>query len=486
MYDFFISHSSLDKSLIVNDLVDKLQNMGYSIWYDSKDIIIGDNILDSIKKGLADSYCLILIITNNFFKSRWTFYEVGLFDNNRAKRIIPLFYNITSKNKKQLISMLGSVKYLDVDNITIEDIAVTLIKILDRVKNDNIDLQVIDSLHNYQKQLATYETINSGLISIKLNEYLKMVDDNNELLVLSAKKIVKIVIEDLLKNNQDKNELLSNNNEYIRAINHYNIGSKNFREYVEYIINQDCESTSYECFSIINRALENILSYYIHQNYNDYFSSSQIEVVLPQDLKYGDFVDMYEIDKKVMRKDLIASVETTYSWFVHNNYTHIGVRNKVSRKIIGYFSVLPINEDTYKKITSGNFEDKDFTSDCIEQYIFSDFYKIYIAGVGIDPLFQNTGAFIVLYNSLIDLFISMAKEREIYVSEILAEASTKQGEKFCKMVGMTKIISTKNNTDIYRLVTIPPEFRLRNNKGKELYDICKKKFNEFRDYFEKL
>ena len=486
MYDFFISHSSIDKPQIVNELVGKLHNMGYSVWYDNENILIGDNIPDSIKKGLADSYCLILIITNNFFKSRWTFYEVGLFDSSRIKRIIPLLYNITSKNKNKLQSMLGNIKYLDVDKTTKEDIVVRLIQLLDQVKKDNIDLQVIDNIRGFQKRLATYETINSGIISIKLNEYLNLVDNNNELLVLSAKKIVKTVIEDLLKNYQEKNELLSNNNDYILAVNKYNIGSKNFREYVEYVINQDCESTNYECFTIINRAIANILSYYINQNYNDYFSSSQIEVALPKDLKYGDFVDMYEIDKKVMRKDLIASVETTYSWFVHNNYTHIGVRNKISQKIIGYFSVLPITDDTYQKIISGNFEDKDFTTDCIEQYIFSDFYKIYIAGVGIDPLFQNTGAFIILYNSLIDLIISMAKEREIYISEILAEASTKQGEKFCKMVGMTKIASSKNNTDVYRLITIPPEFRLRNNKGKELYDICNKKFSEYRDYFEKI
>ena len=186
-----------------------------------------------------------------------------------------------------------------------------------------------------------------------------------------------------------------------------------------------------------------------------------------------------------MREDLIADVDTAYGWFEHNKYTHIGVRDIGSRRIVGYFSVLPVTDEAYDKISCGDFQDKDFRSDSIEQYIFSNFYRVYVAAVGIDPEYQNTGAFIKLYNALIDLFLLLAKDREIYISEILAEASTKQGEKFCKMVGMKRITSTSNDTDIYRLVTIPPEFKLKNRKGKKLYELCQNKFEEYRDYFDK-
>ncbi len=246
----------------------------------------------------------------------------------------------------------------------------------------------------------------------------------------------------------------------------------------------DSDKNCLEYISIVNHALSNILTFYIHEKYPLNLSFSEIEVVYPEELTYRDFVDMYEIDKKVMREDLIANTETTYSWFKHNNYTHIAVRDVNSSKLVGYFSILPITNDIYNKIMCGDFQDKDFTPDAIEQYIFSNFYRIYIAGVGIDPSYQNTGAFIKLYNALIDLFLSLAKDREIYISEILAEASTKQGEKFCKMVGMKKVCSTNNDTDVYRIVTIPPEFKLRNQKGKELYELCQKKFEEYRDCFD--
>lgn len=269
-------------------------------------------------------------------------------------------------------------------------------------------------------------------------------------------------------------------------LENHNIGSVNFREYIDFILSTNSEkSVSSDYPPIINQALLNILTYYIHSRYPSKLLYEEIEIVYPEELTYSDFEDMYEIDKKVMREDLIADTETTYAWFMHNRYTHIGVRDITTKKIIGYFSVLPVNDETYNQIISGEFKDNEFTSENIEQYIFSNFYKIYIAGVGIDPKYQNTGAFIMLYNALIDLIIILAKKREIYISEVLAEASTKQGEKFCKMVGMKKISSTESETDVYRLVTIPPEFRHTGQKGKELFNLCKDKFEEYRDYFQK-
>lgn len=485
MFDFFISHSSNDKITIVDELVNILQNMGYNIWYDKNEILAGDKILSTVKSGLSNSYCLILVITDNFAKSKWTFYETGAFDTQND-RIIPLVYDISESNKIMINDILGNRKYLDMNKLSTEKVASELAKILNRTKNENSDLHTIEKLKLMQKRLASYETVNSEIISLKLKEYLDLLETHKEFLVLAAKQIVKIVVDDLLKRNGcvTKNDI--DNKTLIKLVNDHNIGSVNFREYYEFILTLDSEKNPLEYVPVINNALSNILIFYIHEKYPINLTFSEIEVVFPEELTYKDFVDMFEIDKKVMREDLIADTETTYSWFQHNRYTHIGVRDISSGKVVGYFSALPITDDIYDKILCGDFQDKDFTSDSIEQYIFSNFYRVYIAGVGIDPEYQNTGAFIKLYNALIDLFLSLANDREIYISEILAEASTKQGEKFCKMVGMKKVCSSNNATDVYRIVTIPPEFKLRNRKGKELYELCQKKFEEYRDYFDNI
>lgn len=483
MFDFFVSHSSTDKNTIVDELVNILQNMGYKVWYDKNEILAGDNILSAVQKGLSNSYCLILVLTENFMKSKWTFYETGAFGALNS-RIIPLIYDVLEADKNTITNMFGNRKYLDMVNITKEEAASELVRTLNRARNENSDLQTIEKLNHIHKQLASYETLNSEIISLKLKEYLDLLETHKDFLVLAAKQIVKIIAEDLLKHNGCIIDSDVDNKTLLKLINDYNIGSVNLREYYEFVLSQDSEKVFPEYVSIINHALSNILTFYIHTKYPINLSFSEIEVVLPEELTYKDFVNMFEIDKMVMREDLIADVETAYSWYKHNKYTHIGVRDVVSRKLVGYFSILPITDDIYGKIIHGDFQDKDFTPDDIEQYIFSNFYRVYIAAVGIDPEYQNTGAFIKLYNALIDLFLSLAKDREIYISEVLAEASTKQGEKFCKMVGMKRVCTTNNDTDVYRLVTIPPEFKLKNRKGKELYELCQRQFEEYRDYFD--
>lgn len=483
MFDFFISHSSDDKDTIVDELVIMLQNMGYKLWYDKNEIIAGEGVLSAIQKGLSKSYCLVLVITDNFMKSKWTFYETGAFDAQN-NRIIPLIYNVSEHNKTLINSILGNRKYLDMNSITKEEAARELSKALNRTKNQRDDLQTVEKLKQLQKQLASFETVNTEILSLKLKEYLSLLDTHKDFMVLSAKQIARIVGEDLLKQNGCMIGCDVESKTMLNLLDDYNVGSINLREYFEFILSLDSEKTPLEYVSVINHALLNVLNFYAHTKYSSNLSFSEIEVVFPEELNYYDFVEMFEIDKKVMREDLIADTETTYGWFKHNQYTHICVRDISSGKIVGYFSALPITDDIYSKIICGDFKDKDFTSESIEQYIFSNFYRLYIAGVGIDPQYQNTGAFIKLYNALIDLFLSLAKDREIYISEVLAEASTKQGEKFCKMVGMKKICTTKSDTDVYRLVTIPPEFRIKNKKGIELYNLCQKKFEEFRDFFD--
>ena len=120
MFDFFVSHSSTDKSSIVNELVTVLQNMGYTVWYDKNEILAGDGILSSVKYGLSNSYCLILVITDNFAKSKWTFYETGTFDAQN-NRIIPLIYDVSETEKNTITGMLGNRKYLDMNKITKEE-----------------------------------------------------------------------------------------------------------------------------------------------------------------------------------------------------------------------------------------------------------------------------------------------------------------------------------------------------------------------------
>lgn len=485
MFDFFISHSSIDKETIVENLVKSLKDRGYSVWYDKNEILVGDNILNLVQEGLKNSFCLLLILTDNFVSSKWTLYELAHFDALKDRRIIPIINNISAENKTQIFNILGNLKYIDMQKKNNEEIIGDLIYTLAKTKEENEQLLINDKLYELQRKLASYETINADLISIKLKEYIKLIDSHRDLLIVAAQKLLRSTIFSLLehKGNKIKNTNIDNKQLFEMVVKE-NIGSINLQEYMKFIFDSSDDIISDDYIRIINHSLENILTYYVHTVYPIRPSFSQIEVVYPEDLTYSDFEDMYKIDKKVLRDDLIASVETAYSWYTYNNYTHVAVRDTKTQKIVGYFSALPLTDEAYKSVLDGTFMDKEFTIDSIKQYIFPDFYKLYIAAVAIDPLYQNTGAFIKLYNALIDIILILAKDRDIFISEVLAEASTKQGEKFCKMVGMNKIGHTESETDIYRIVTIPPQFRLNNQKGKELFKLCQEKFEEYRDFFE--
>lgn len=491
MNDFFISHSSIDKIDKVDGLVSTLKNMGYSVWYDKDDILLGDIISEEIKQGLRQSYCLLLVLTENFMKSKWTYFEAGQFTAMDSRRIIPLLYELSSEHKKQITDILGNKKYIEMAQTSREQMASELIRALERTKRENRELVVMDHLRALQKELASYETLNSDLISIQLKDYLDFWDRHIDFdfMLLSAKKLVSAIIIDLLKMSDGSlaADLQAMGSNYIwlyqKAVQK-GIGSVNLQEYLEFLLVKSSSVSSVNELEVLNHALENILTYYIQSKYPIKPSFASIEIVMPDNLVYKDFAEMYDIDRKVMRDDLIADIDTCYAWYQYNNYTHIAVRDIRKHKVVGYFSVLPITEETYKHILSGDFKDNEFTQDSIVQYIFPDFYKLYVAGVGIDPEYQNTGAFIKLYNALIDMLLTLAKERDIYISEILAEASTRQGEKFCKMIQMRKICHSSSETDIYGLTLIPPEFRLNNRKGKELFDLCQRKFEEYRDYFE--
>lgn len=491
MEDFFISHSSLDKNNIVDDLVQILKDMGYFVWYDKDKILAGDNIPQEINNGLQHSYCLLLVLTENFIKSKWTYFEAGQFSILNNRRIIPLMYNLSQKSKEVIANLFGNQKYIDIVSSSKEEVVSSLIKALEKTKQDNRELVVIDSIKKLQHQLASYETLNANLISLKISEYLEFLEEHKDLdyIFLSAKKIVIAVICDLLKtiNSSIEYEFEAKKGDtewLVKKLEEANIGSINFREYVGFILKNKSQTVKFDEMNVLNLAIENILIYYINAKYPIKPSSSSIIVVSPEELTYKDFLEMYQIDLKVMRHDLIASTETCYNWHEYNNYTHIAIKDTITNKVVGYFSVLPITDDTYTRILSGKFKDNEFTIDCLEQYLFPDFYKLYVAGVGIDPDYQNTGAFIKLYNALLDMFLVLAKEREIYISEVIAEASTRQGEKFCKMVRMKKLVHTTTETDVYGMILIPPQFRLNNHKGKEFYELCQKKFEECRDFFE--
>lgn len=483
MKDFFISHSSKDKNSIVEPLVRALGKAGFSVWYDKDCIFAGDDLYESISRGLKEAYCLILVLTPNFAKSKWTYVELGMFTKQQRQRIIPLLYGNISILAGPL-SFVRGLKFIDILDNTQPSILEQISTSLNETKDKNIDLVAIDDLHNICKKINNYERYNAGIIGVCLKEYLDFLEGNFDYIKISAKRLICSLAEDVIAYyNIPFFSIHSNPKELLEIIIQYNIGNINIREYFKFFLSEKLDRISQSEVIIMNQGLCNILRWFISIKYPYSAAFRRLEVIQPTDLTYEDFQEMYYIDTLVMREDLIADITITYKeWFLYNNYTHIAIKDTQTNKLVGYCAILPITDETYSKILSGDFKDKDFNKDAIRQYdLPADTYKLYVAGLALNPEYHNTNAFTFLYNAIIDLLLFLAKEREIYVAEIIAEASTKQGEKFCRLLKMKKQIATKYNTDVYKLELIPPEFRISNIQSCTLYKICAQQYKKNRD-----
>ena len=108
-YDIFLSHSSLDKRLVLT-LVELFNDAGYSVYVDW----IEDTQLDrsNVNKDTANvlrnrmntSKGLAYVATSNATNSKWCPWELGYFDGKKGSRccILPIMDNTTFRGQEYL------------------------------------------------------------------------------------------------------------------------------------------------------------------------------------------------------------------------------------------------------------------------------------------------------------------------------------------------------------------------------------------------
>lgn len=94
-WDVFICHAHEDKAF-VRELANALATAGIRVWYDEFALRVGDNLRQSIDRGLAGSRFGIVILSHAFFQKRWTQYELnGLVEKDLERKVIlPIWHGI--------------------------------------------------------------------------------------------------------------------------------------------------------------------------------------------------------------------------------------------------------------------------------------------------------------------------------------------------------------------------------------------------------
>lgn len=490
-YDVFISHASEDKVSMVKSLVDRFESKNIKVWYDQNRILPGDSIIQSISEGLRESRICLVILSKAFLKKDWTKLELGmtnLLKDSNSQRLVPVYYGITHNEVAKRLPFLADIKAIDA-RIGIAKVVKALEALLAKEEGNGAttykNLNELDLLQ-ISELFEAAEDVRMKFISKDIRTFIDLSKLDVDMAVVKARILADRIIRchsgtgtDAKRNTTDSpgtRSLNKNIAEHAGSIRRLCDAALSNATDGSVITSSNME--------ICKLSLTAILNWYYNTYSREFLVERRVLVAIPiGELTEDDIIESYRIEQKVLRPDLISPVAVVKKWYRHNNYTMHGIRDRASSKLVGFVNGLPLTKNFYNELISGKVTDTHISTEYIRKLDIPDFYQLYLSSICISPDYQNTIAFKILYDSYIDIILELAMQKEIYVSDIAADASTPQGERLCDAVGMKFITETDHKSKIYAGTLIPPSLRLKNRKGNELITFCQKKYEEYKDFF---
>lgn len=493
MYDVFISHSSLDKPTIVKPLVDQLIKAGLEVWYDQNNIAKGDIIREDIITGINESVVFVPVITKHFFESSWSSLELGILQTISPKNLIPIIDEDAKNIVGQKYPFLLEHNYIQ--------LSYPLQKVADEIKASVLKKKHEcgfwhinkTNLKSLIKEMRTYNDFKLEQLAIQLNALTtKIITDPKSTLI-----DLKLVMENVLNYvAYRENIYLDNVKSSIDLFIDIDFLSNNMKEHIKFL-KRICQYESIKMDNLghwtqsnlylIQFSMFSIIEWYMFSYFKKpSLSEKTIIPVSPEEYTYDDILQSYEIEKLVLPPHLIAEPSEVAIWNEHNPLTFIGARDALTGKLVGFFNTLPISDTLYEEILSGDFDDTRIDTKHIRTYDLPGFYKLYLCSFCIHPAYNTTSAFRIIYNNFIDFLLQLAEQREIFISDIVADGVTQKGEILCESIGMKNIKNTSHNSKVYCAKLIPPELStltLNNRNGRRLIACYERIYTQFKDLF---
>ena len=205
--------------------------------------------------------------------------------------------------------------------------------------------------------------------------------------------------------------------------------------------------------------------------------SKRISIITGKQVTAEDIAKAAYLDRLVYDDIYLVTVEQCEEWIAVNPDIYVLAKDVNTDQYIAYANVMPVTDECYERMKNGDFIDTGITADMILSYDMPFPYNIYFSSIVIHPDYQNSEVFMEMFNAIIDKFISLG-EHEVFIRRMIADAVSKNGEKFCKLFGMKKVKGSTHGSSLYEITMIPPEFRVLSKKTKQLYDYYQKKYNE--------
>lgn len=214
------------------------------------------------------------------------------------------------------------------------------------------------------------------------------------------------------------------------------------------------------------------------QEKGDKFKLLKGKEITPEDIKKA-----LELESLVYQEDAMQSLSSCLKYFDANPEIYLFMKDMTTGNIVANIDITPVTEDCYEMLRSGHFVDTNITPDMVLSYDLPCTYDLYFSSIVVHKDYRGTDLFLKMFNAVVEHFISLG-EREVYAKRMLADAVTKEGEKFCKLFGMHKVRKSDHSSTLYEITLIPPQFRIISKATKTLHEYYKKKYEEAQYLFD--
>lgn len=190
-FDFFISYSRDSNIYIIEQLINILEKIGFTIWYDKYKVILGENIyiqLDEILNDCQNSNGAILFLDPSYFEKEWCLFELDYLINHNIK-LYPIIYSIS---KNEIPTRYSKLKNLNLCKISDE-----------RDINNSIDKIIRKYITNIENSIVNINfKIENNILKTLVYEFKNNVNFNSDYDKLFLCDNISLCIEYSLYNNK--------------------------------------------------------------------------------------------------------------------------------------------------------------------------------------------------------------------------------------------------------------------------------------------
>lgn len=186
------------------------------------------------------------------------------------------------------------------------------------------------------------------------------------------------------------------------------------------------------------------------------------------------------IDADIYPPSFQSDEATCLGWRDHNPDIYTAIIDARTERLVGYINAMPLTDECFHTLENDCSNDARIPLAAIRKYDLADFYKLHVCSFAVDPSYQGTNAFRILYDAFVSKLLDLART-QMFFTEVLAYALTPDGEKLAKYAGMKCVRTAKDGFGIYKMTLLPPALRVTTNGAKNLMCFYQAKYEEFKD-----